>query len=111
MLSWLRLALAAAVFGSGVWVGLEWSDDTVNDLLVERAQNDRDEARADLDAHLAQAERDRKKLESIQAARTKAEQAAEQWKQRWKNDQRDPEILDWASTNHPPAVGDRLRDP
>ena len=46
---WLRVGLYAALFSSGVWVGLQWNDDTIADLELERAQFDRDQARADLD--------------------------------------------------------------
>lgn len=51
-LKWLRLGAYAALFSAGVWVGIQWNDDTIADLELERAHYDRDQAREQVKAEI-----------------------------------------------------------
>lgn len=57
LLLWLRLGLAAAVFGSGVWVGVQFEEGARDRLIRASLEAERDKAQAELEAerrnHLA----------------------------------------------------------
>lgn len=60
---WLKMGLAVAIFSAGAWSGRAWEKDTSADLRLERAQYDRDVARADLEQSKKDAKAD---IDSLQ---------------------------------------------
>ena len=53
---WLIGGAVVAVFSAGVWVGLQWNDGTISDMMIER----RDEIIAQDKANLEQSKKDAK---------------------------------------------------
>lgn len=70
-LVWLRLGAILATFSAGVWVGIQWQEDAYDSLVLERAENDRDEARADLKAQTEQAQANESALRSFYESKLK----------------------------------------
>lgn len=94
------LALSLAFYG-----GIVWERDDFLQYKLERLEYDLRESQA-------QAKRDREVLAERDNKLTEIDNEARKWRQRYKDAIRsDPVVKDWASANHPPAVGQLLNGP